>query len=291
MSNFKKLLVEYKEHIDTQLDKYLNTSYNRYEEKLHESMKYTLMAGGKRLRAILLVETAKLYGVSVKDSIDYAAAIEMIHAYSLIHDDLPCMDDDDLRRNKPTNHIVYGEDIALLAGDALLNYAYELMLENFKSSNYLNAMKVIANSAGHKGMISGQIGDIYPGTKILEDILYIYYNKTSALITASILAGAYIGNASEEDIKKLREFGNNLGLIFQIKDDILDITSSEEELGKTVNSDEKNNKTTYLTLRGVEESNKLIEKLTKESIDLIRSISDETDFLVDIINFLSSRSN
>ncbi len=290
MSNFKDLLIEYKEYVDKHLDTYLNTSYNRYEEKLHESMKYTLMAGGKRLRAILLIEIAKLYGVSVKDSIDYAAAIEMIHAYSLIHDDLPCMDDDDLRRNKPTNHIMYGEDIALLAGDALLNYSYEVMLKNFKSDNYLNAMRVIANSAGHKGMISGQIGDIYPGTKTLEDILYIYYNKTSALITASILAGAYIGNASEEDINKLKEFGNNLGLIFQIRDDLLDITSSSEELGKTVNSDEKNNKITYLSLHGVEKSNRTIEKLTKESIDIIKSISNETDFLVDIIKFLSSRS-
>ena len=219
----------------------------------------------------------------------------MIHTYSLIHDDLPCMDNDDLRRGKPTNHKVYGENIAVLAGDALLNEAMNLMMK-FALKNDKNALvaaEMIASAAGPEGMIGGQVVDIInEGKKISENELkYMHMKKTGALIKVSILAGAILGDASKEDIIKLDKFGENLGLAFQIKDDILDVIGSTEKLGKNVLSDEESNKTNFITMHGLEYCIKECERLTKESIEILDSLSVDTEALKVLTKELLDREN
>lgn len=284
------------EVVNEHLKSYFNDGINNFENKLHESMQYSLLAGGKRIRPIILMETGKLFGANHEELIDYACALEMIHTYSLIHDDLPAMDDDDLRRGKPTNHKVYGEAIAILAGDALLNSAYELMslkADEYQDFKFIKALNVISTSSGRKGMIGGQIADIesehLEGDKqILE---YIHMNKTSAIITAAFVAGGIIGKADETELLHLEKLGNNIGLMFQIKDDILDIESDELTLGKPIGSDEKNKKMTYPSLYGLDESKLKIEILYKDSIDIINKFNGECSFLLSLVEFLKMRKH
>lgn len=266
-----------------------------YNKVIYDSASYSLNIGGKRIRPILMLLIYSMYKENWRDILEFSSAIEMIHTYSLIHDDLPCMDDDDLRRGKPTNHKIYGENIAVLAGDTLLNEAMNLMmrfsLKNGKKA--LVAAEMIASAAGPEGMIGGQVVDIInEGKKISEDELkYMHMNKTGALIKVSIMSGAILGEAPEEDIRKLEKFGENLGLAFQIKDDILDVIGSTEKLGKNVLSDEESNKSNFITMHGLEYCIKECERLTKESIEILDSLSVDTKDLKVLTKELLDREN
>ena len=266
-----------------------------YNKVIYDSASYSLNIGGKRIRPILMLLTYSMYKENWRDILEFSSAIEMIHTYSLIHDDLPCMDNDDLRRGKPTNHKVYGENIAVLAGDTLLNEAMNLMMK-FSLKNggkSLIASEMIASAAGPEGMIGGQVVDIInEGKKITEDELkYMHMKKTGALIKVSIVSGAILGEAPEDDITKLEKFGENLGLAFQIKDDILDVIGSTEKLGKNVLSDEESNKTNFITMHGLEYCIKECERLTKESIEILDSLSVDTRDLKVLTKELLDREN
>ena len=266
-----------------------------YNKVIYDSASYSLNIGGKRIRPILMLLTYSMYKDNWRDILEFSSAIEMIHTYSLIHADLPCMDYDDLRRGKPTNHNVYGENIAVLAGDTLLNEAMNLMmrfsLKNGEKS--LVAAEMIASAAGPEGMIGGQVVDIInEGKKISEDELkYMHMNKTGALIKVSIVSGAILGEAPEDDVRKLEKFGENLGLAFQIKDDILDVIGSTEKLGKNVLSDEESNKTNFITMHGLEYCIKECERLTKDSIEILDSLSVDTKDLKVLTKELLDREN
>ena len=266
-----------------------------YNKVIYDSASYSLNIGGKRIRPILMLLIYSMYKENWREILEFSSAIEMIHTYSLIHDDLPCMDNDDLRRGKPTNHKVYGEDIAVLAGDALLNEAMNVMMKF--SLNHgreaLVASQKIAEAAGAEGMIGGQVVDIInEGKKISEEELrYMHMKKTGALIKVSIVAGAILGNASEEEIELLEKFGENLGLAFQIKDDILDVIGNTEKLGKKVLSDEENDKTNFISMHGLDYCIKECERLTNESINILDSLSVNTEALKILTKELLDREN
>ena len=285
---------EMKKEINEFLVNYFSNK-GTYNKVIYDSASYSLNIGGKRIRPILMLLTYSMYKENWRDILEFSSAIEMIHTYSLIHDDLPCMDDDDLRRGKPTNHKVYGENIAVLAGDTLLNEAMNLMmrfsLKNGEKS--LVAAEMIASAAGPEGMIGGQVVDIInEGKKISEDELkYMHMNKTGALIKVSIMSGAILGEAPEEDIRKLEKFGENLGLAFQIRDDILDVIGNTEKLGKNVLSDEESNKSNFITMYGLEYCIKECERLTKESIEILDSLSVDTKDLKVLTKELLDREN
>ena len=266
-----------------------------FNKIIYDSASYSLNIGGKRIRPLLMLLTYNMYKNNWKDIIEFSAAIEMIHTYSLIHDDLPCMDNDDLRRGKPTNHKVYGEDIAVLAGDTLLNEAMTLMMKfSLKyGKEALMAAQKIAEASGPEGMIGGQIVDIInEGKKISEEELkYMHMKKTGALINVSIISGAILANAPKEDINLLEKFGEKLGLAFQIKDDILDVIGSTEKLGKNVLSDKENDKTNFITMHGLDYCIKECEKLTNESIKILDSLSVDTEALKFLTKKLLDREN
>ncbi len=291
---FKDQLNKYIELVNSQLSTYFNDEKG-YNSTLIESMKYSLFAGGKRLRPILALSSYELFGKEISEVLPYACALEMIHTYSLIHDDLPSMDNDDYRRGKLTNHKVYGEGTAILAGDGLLNYSFEIMLEfALKQQNlypHIRSIKEIANSAGVNGMIGGQVVDLESENKTIEEdtLNYIHLNKTAALITAPLKVGAIIGGASEKDIESIEEIGLNLGLAFQIKDDILDVIGDESKLGKTIGKDLENNKSTYPALFGIENSIKRVEELTDNVNTLLKPYNDRSSFLLDLSNYLMRR--
>ncbi|GAA0105556.1 polyprenyl synthetase family protein [Paraclostridium sordellii] len=266
-----------------------------YQKKVFESMNYSLKAGGKRLRPILTLEACKIVGGEEEDAIAFAVAIEMIHTYSLIHDDLPALDNDDLRRGRKTNHKVYGEAMAILAGDGLLNYAYEIMLKESIGKNdpekYLKAINEIAKSAGIYGMIGGQVVDIESeGKKIDMDKLdFIHMNKTAAIIIGCMRAGAIIGNATDKQLEDITKYAKNIGLSFQIVDDILDIVGDEAKLGKNVGSDIDNEKSTYPSLIGLEKSKEVANQLIKEAKASINKISKDNAFLNGLAEYIVDR--
>jgi len=270
-----------------EIEEYLSSYFKdkgSYNKLIYEASSYSLNIGGKRIRPILLILSYNLYEEDYKKVIPMAAAIEMIHTYSLIHDDLPAMDNDDLRRGKPTNHIVYGEGIATLAGDALLNEAMIVMMDfSLKhGKRALRASKLIADAAGADGMIGGQVVDILSETKksISEDELrYMHLKKTGALIKASIVAGAILADAPKEDAEILDLFGTKLGLAFQIKDDILDVVGTTKKLGKNINKDEDRNKCNFITMYGIEKCQFLCKGLTEECIELLNRLSVNTPYL------------
>ena len=293
--SFKEEYEKKVELIEEILKKYLPVQEG-YQKIITEAMAYSLMAGGKRLRPMLMKESFDLFG-GEGDLIDpFMAAIEMIHTYSLVHDDLPAMDNDDYRRGRKTTHVVYGEDMGILAGDALLNYAFETAcvafdLEPGKSMRIGRAMKILAEKAGIHGMIGGQVVDVKEsGHRISEDVLdFIYRLKTGALIESSVMIGAVLAGASEEEISVMESIAGKVGMAFQIQDDILDITSTTEMLGKPVHSDEKNEKTTYVTLKGIEESRKDVERLTAEAVGELDGLGRENEFLKELIKWLVYR--
>ena len=269
-----------------------------YQKTVLEAMNYSVLAGGKRLRPMLMEETYKLFGGNGKIVEPFMAAMEMIHTYSLVHDDLPAMDNDEYRRGRKTTHVVYGEGMAILAGDGLLNYAFETALKAFdlEPANPAigKALQVLAKKAGIYGMIGGQTADIeaenMDQSKVSNDLLlFIHENKTAALIQSSMMIGAILAGACEADIKAMEKIAYNVGIAFQIQDDILDITSSLEVLGKMTGSDEKNNKVTYVTLNGMEKSKEDVEKLSKEAITLLSSFENKNEFLNQLIEELITR--
>ena len=260
------------------------------DEVLIEAIKYSVKAGGKRIRPVLMIETAKLLGVSVEDIMPFAISIELIHTYSLIHDDLPAMDNDDYRRGKLTNHKVFCEAMAILAGDALLNLAYETMLRASLSINKMNATRLISRFAGYTGMIGGQATDVrYEGKPLDEEVLkFIHANKTGKLLTASVLAPSCI--AGDVYIENLRQYGENLGMLFQVTDDILDATSTTDVLGKTVLKDAKSNKLTFVSLYGVDKAKQLALNYYNNAINSIKNVSGN-DFLLGLAEYVLQRKS
>ena len=265
----------------------------KIDNRNFEAMIYSLKVGGKRIRPILMLLTYGMYEENHRDILPFAAALEMIHTYSLIHDDLPCMDNDDLRRGKPTNHKVYGEAIAILAGDGLLNEAMIIMLNQCLDGNLnkIKASSFIAKASGAQGMIAGQICDILSEGKAIseEELLYMHRNKTGALIKAAVVCGAILGNADEENLNNLKEYGEKLGLAFQIKDDILDVIGNVDILGKNVKSDECNNKTTFITMYGLEKCKEKCKDLTEECFEILKRLKLNTKYLEEITEFLLKR--
>lgn len=266
-----------------------------FARTMAQAMNYSMLAGGKRLRPMLIQETYRLFGGTEKVAEPFMAGMEMIHTHSLIHDDLPALDNDDYRRGRLTTHKVYGEAMGVLSGVALLNYAYETMLQAFSltedQDRVICALKVMAEKTGIHGMLGGQSVDVENDGKPLEKEMldYIYRNKTSALIEASMMTGAILAGADEQQVAVVEEAAGNIGLAFQIQDDILDVTSTDEELGKPVHSDEKNNKVTYVTLFGIEEASRQVELLLEKAIKLLKSLNKNNEFLYLLIEKLINR--
>ncbi|ADL51680.1 polyprenyl synthetase family protein [Clostridium cellulovorans] len=287
--------LKYKDSIDKWLENYF-ISKDGYEKTIYDSMSYSLNIGGKRIRPLLFLYTYSLFKDEIDDVLDIAGAIEMIHTYSLIHDDLPAMDDDDLRRGMPTNHIKYGDAIAILAGDGLLNEAMNIMFQyciESESQLAVKACSYISKSAGAAGMIAGQIVDIESeGKKIsIEKLKYMHSKKTGALINAAIVSAAILAGADSTEIEKLSEYGTKLGLAFQIKDDVLDVIGDESKLGKKTLSDENKNKSNFITEYGLEECEKQCIKLTEECLELLKSLGKDTEALEDITKYLLYRES
>ena len=283
---------EIRESLNDYLKNYFNDKGN-YNKIIYDSASYSLNIGGKRIRPILMILSYSMYKKNWKDILPVAAAMEMIHTYSLIHDDLPAMDNDDLRRGMPTNHKKYGEAIAILAGDTLLNEAMSLMM-SFALKNGENALKAaieIAEAAGPEGMIGGQVVDIVSeGKKVSKDVLnYMHLKKTGELIRASVVVGAMLAGANEDDKNKLNEFGQKLGLVFQIKDDILDVEGNVNKLGKNTLSDENNDKTNFISLYGLEYCKIECKKLTENCIDILKTLSVDASDLIKLTYELLDR--
>ncbi|NLB20922.1 MAG: polyprenyl synthetase family protein [Clostridium sp.] len=286
------MLKEYKEIIDITLKEYFESLP---KNTLTKSMGYSVNLGGKRLRPALVLLTTKVFGGKLEEALPMAMAMEMIHTYSLIHDDLPAMDNDDLRRNMPTNHKVFGEAMAILAGDALLNEAMTLLFRTYgtKSLKGAQAAVTISECSGREGMILGQMLDLENENKkaTAAELMACHEEKTGKLIAASLEAPALYFGATDEEVKKLRDFGLKLGLAFQIQDDILDETSSQEVLGKTIGKDEKSGKTTYVSLFGLEKSKEMAKQITKEAIELLENIQRDTKELEEITVKLLTRNH
>lgn len=284
-SNYAELRDEKVKEIEEILKSYL-PEQNGYQRIIMDAMEYSLMAGGKRLRPMLMKETYRLFGGTEKVIEPFMAAQEMIHTYSLVHDDLPAMDDDELRRGRKTTHVVYGEDMGILAGDALLNYAFETAAVAFdeypeKALQIGKAMKILGNKAGIYGMLGGQVVDVKEtGHAVDKDVLdFIYALKTGALLESSMMIGATLAGADDESIALIEKVASKVGLAFQVQDDILDVTSTAEVLGKPIHSDEKNEKTTYVTLLGIDKAEKIVEKESVEAIELLKSLPVRNDYL------------
>lgn len=261
---------------------------------IYEAMNYSLLSGGKRLRPVLLLSAYELFKKDINNALPIACIMEMIHTYSLIHDDLPSMDNDDYRRGKLSSHKKFGEATAILAGDALLNKAFEIGLEAASDGNInkIKALQIIALSSGTEGMIGGQILDMEGNImSSLDDLKYMYSLKTGAIIKSSILAGAILGGANEEEIKALENYAENIGIAFQIQDDILDVVSTQEKLGKSIGSDVANNKLTYLTFKNIEESKKDVEIYAKEAIANLSIFKEKARYLVELANYLTNRES
>lgn len=294
MKTFKDILKSDVSIIEDRLRSIFPSDCN-YQKKLIDSMEYSINAGGKRLRPVLFLETLKLFDKSIEDYLDIACCLEIIHTYSLIHDDLPAMDNDTLRRGKPTNHVVFGEGTAILAGDGLLNYAYELMhkflLSNLSSDN-AEAVYLISKAAGISGMIGGQSVDIESENKEIDisTMDYIHKNKTGALINASIMSAAKICKAEESQLKALCSYADAVGLTFQITDDILDIEGDQAELGKNIGSDVQNSKATYPKFYGIEKSREMALTLTDNAIKALSIFPEsKTEFFKELAYYIIKR--
>lgn len=267
-----------------------------YQKTIMEAMNYSMQAGGKRLRPMLMLETYRLFGGKSKVIEPFMAAIEMIHTYSLVHDDLPAMDNDEYRRGKLTTHKVYGEAMGILAGDALLNYAFETATTAFDmepgNPSIGKALQILARKAGIFGMVGGQVVDVQAEndqTMTREKLNFIYRLKTSALIEASMLIGAVLAGATRNEQKVIEQAAGEVGLAFQIQDDILDVTSTMEVLGKPIGSDEKNNKVTYVTYEGIEKAKEDVARISKDAVAHMDSLVVKNDFLKELLLFLISR--
>lgn len=297
MVNFQDELKKRTEEIEAVLKSYLPREEG-FAKTMAQAMNYSVLAGGKRLRPMLILETCRMFGGEDKLAYPFMAAMEMIHTHSLVHDDLPALDNDDYRRGRLTTHKVYGEAMGVLSGVALLNYAYEVMLTAFDlaedekaRARVINALKVMSHKTGLYGMLGGQSVDVENDGKPMsrEMINYIYENKTSALIEGSMMAGAILGGASAEEVAVVEKAASGIGLAFQIQDDILDVTSTAEELGKPIHSDEKNHKTTYVTLMGIEKALQQVAELSEEAVKLLEGLNKKNEFLFTLVKELVGR--
>ena len=287
--NFKDEMKQKVAQIEIILDEYL-PAQEGLQKTVLTAMNTTVKAGGKRLRPMLINETYQMFGGKGDIVKPFMAAIEMVHTYSLVHDDLPAMDNDEYRRGRKTTHIVYGEDMGILAGDALLNYAFETAAAAFdeypeKALQIGKAMKILGNKAGIYGMLGGQVVDVKEtGHAVSKDVLdTIYELKTGALIEAAMMIGAILGGASQEEVKTVERIASLVGLAFQVQDDILDVISTQEELGKPIHSDEKNEKTTYVTLLGIDDAKKVVEEKSEEAISLLQTLPNENPYLEELL--------
>jgi len=289
-------LAERKKYIDKVLDEILLDS-NIEPGVIHEAMRYSVFAGGKRLRPILCLAACEAVGGSLEAVSKVACALELIHTYSLIHDDLPAMDNDDLRRGKPTNHIIYGEANAILAGDALLTYAFQIIsqqgLDFANKVALLQVSKEIAEASGTLGMIGGQVVDIISEGQTIDikTLEYIHNHKTGALIKASVRAGAILGGGTDEEVDNLTTYATNLGLAFQITDDLLDIIGDETKLGKPIGSDDKNEKATFPGLFGIEKSQQMAREAIDKAVNSLNCFGKKAEPLRLLAIYLLNREN
>ena len=290
----KAELKERIEVIDTSLDAYLTVS-DVPQKEIYDAMRYSVFARGKRLRPMLMWECARMLGGSWETVRPFACALEMIHTYSLIHDDLPAMDNDDLRRGLPTNHIKFGEAMAILAGDALLNKAFEIVsgYEHKDLSRAMRAINVLAASSGTEGMIGGQVVDLAAEGKdiSLSELQYIHLLKTGAIIRSACVIGGILAGADDDELRAIDEYAKNLGIAFQIRDDILDVTGSEEELGKPIGSDAEQDKNTYVKLIGQWRSLELVNEFSYKAKAALARFGDRADMLIKITDYLITRNN
>ena len=279
--------------INEELSKYLPKTENP-QKNIYDAMGYSLFAGGKRLRPVIMLLVCDMLGGKTEEVLPFACAMEMIHTYSLIHDDLPSMDNDDLRRGKPTNHKVFGEAMAILAGDALLNKAFEIVSsKTYKNpKNALRAISILSNSSGTEGMIGGQVIDIESENKSIssDELLYLHSLKTGAIIRSSGVIGAVMSNAKDEEINAIDNFCYNLGIAFQIQDDLLDVLGNSELLGKNTGSDKENKKTTFITLFGVEKAKNAVNDYTEKAISSLDIFGGKENTLKELANYLINRN-
>lgn len=283
--NEKKLFIEnYMEDI------FKNTDFP--QKNLSEIMKYAVTNGGKRIRPVLMLSAFEAFSNRADEVLPFCVAIEFIHSYSLVHDDLPAMDNDSMRRGKPTCHIKFSHYGAILAGDALLNFAFELMLDKMtEPKKGVKAMKIIAAASGSRGMCAGQMTDMEGSVDSFEGLAEMCSQKTGALLKASVLAGAVLGGADEKSLERLSEYAELLGLIFQIKDDILDVTSTDEIMGKNVGSDEKNKKITFVSRYGLKKAIEITEEYKNKAIEVLKQTDGNTEFLCELTKFMAERLN
>ena len=293
--DFKVQLKKYQEQVNNELEKYSGKK-DVPEKILNNSMEYSLMAGGKRLRPILVIATYEIFGKNINKCIPYALAIEMVHNFSLIHDDLPGIDNDDFRHGKPTNHKKFNEATAILAGDGLLNQAYIVISEDLiksESEELKNKLKVFNEfSTAVDRMIAGEYIDTeYEGKQITDEYLeYIHKNKTGALLKLCVRMGAILANANEKDLEKLTKYAEKIGLAFQIKDDILSEEGNEEILGKPVGNDKELEKCTYVSKYGLQGAKKILEEITKEAIEELKEYGDRAEFLRELALYIKDRN-
>ena len=293
--DFKLQLKNYQEQVNNELEKYSGKK-DVPEKILNNSMEYSLMAGGKRLRPILVIATYEIFGKNINKCIPYAVAIEMVHNFSLIHDDLPGIDNDDFRHGKPTNHKKFNEATAILAGDGLLNQAYIVISEDLiksESEELKNKLKVFNEfSTAVDRMIAGEYIDTeYEGKQITDEYLeYIHKNKTGALLKLCVRMGAILANANEKDLEKLTKYAEKIGLAFQIKDDILSEEGNEEILGKPVGNDKELEKCTYVSKYGLQGAKKILEEITKEAIEELKEYGDRAEFLRELALYIKDRN-
>ena len=292
--NFKERFSQAVKETETVVYSYLPEETG-HQKTIFEAMNYSVKAGGKRLRPLLMREVYRLFGGNGPEIEPFMAAMEMIHTHSLIHDDLPALDNDEYRRGKKTTHVVYGEAMAILAGDALLNYAYETAARAFAlepgHERIGKAFRILTAKTGIYGMLGGQCVDVeYEGKNLERERLdFIYRLKTSALIEASMMVGAVLAGASDEKIALLERVAGKVGLAFQIQDDILDVVSTTETLGKPVGSDEENRKTTYVTLEGIEKAREDVRRLSDEAIEELDTLEEKNPFLMELLKSLIDR--
>ncbi len=293
--SFREELNAHTAEVERVIKKYLPPEEG-FQKTVIEAMNYSFLAGGKRLRPMLMMETYRLFGGEGTVIEPFMAAIEMIHTYSLIHDDLPAMDDDEYRRGRKTTHVVYGEAMAILAGDGLLNLAFETAVRALEEEpgnpRAVKAMRILARNAGIYGMLGGQVVDVESeGMQVGQEKLdFIYELKTGALIEASMLIGAVLGGADEEQQEVIRRAAGDVGLAFQIQDDILDVVGDQAVLGKPIGSDEKNEKTTYVTIRGLEQAAADVEMISNRAIDQVNSLPMQNEFLNELLKYLIGRN-
>lgn len=295
MKNFDELMKIRTEEIKEKITEYLPKEEG-FQRTLFEAVNYSMLAGGKKLRPLLMRETYRMFGGKGEEIWPFMAAMEMIHTHSLIHDDLPAMDNDEYRRGRKTTHAVYGEAMAILAGDALLNLAYETAVQAFflegDSGRKAKALEILAKKTGMYGMIGGQSVDVENEGKPLtmEQISFIYELKTGALIQASMMIGAVLAGANGEETEKVERIAGNVGMAFQIQDDILDVTGDLKVLGKPVKSDEKNHKFTYAAVKGLEQAGKDVEAYSREAVRLLEELPYQNEFLHELILKLIHRN-